>query len=74
MRPTFVDEKTLQTRDLILFDVCHITVSNFGFCKTSVLVENRVDVPACDMAQHSYSAASTMLESVSCRLPKVEVV
>lgn len=70
MGPTSFDEKTLQTGDLIMPDVCYITVSAFDPCVASIFVEDSVDVPACDMAQHSYNAASTMLGGSKLQIDK----
>jgi hypothetical protein len=60
-----VREKTLQVRYLILLDVCNITFSNFRLCIGSVLLQDRIEIPASDMPQYSYSTTGPMLCAIS---------
>lgn len=58
-------EESLETVHIVRSDVLHITLSDLGLSKSSVLVDDRLNRPSNDVSDDSNSAACTMLAMVT---------
>ena len=60
-----IREEAFEVRYLVLLDVFHILLSSFGLGIGSILLNDRINVPASDVSHDGYSTTSSMLQIIS---------